>query len=165
MTGVYLADLLRSRTAPLRGLLWCVHAGRPAPELPPAKARSFAVRDGLDPRLCQAMGFRRLGRDGGRVAVRADALERLAREARKLSRQGPFAATPALCGIVDLGEAELGAVLAELGYREQSDDQGSRFEPRKGKSGTKGKAAAKRRRAKTPAHSPFAKLRDLGLAK
>ncbi len=165
MTGVYLADLLRSRTAPLRGLLWCVHAGRPAPELPPAKARSFAVRDGLDPRLCQAMGFRRLGRDGGRVAVRADALERLAREARKLSRQGPFAATPALCGIVDLGEAELGAVLAELGYREQSDDQGSRFEPRKGKSGTKGKAAAKRRRSKTPAHSPFAKLRDLGLAK
>ena len=165
MTGVYLADLLRSRTAPLRGLLWCVHAGRPAPEPPPAKAKSFAVAGGLDPRLCQAMGFRRLGRDGGKLAIRADALERLAREARKLSRQGPFAATPALCGIIDLGEVELGAVLAELGYQKQSDDQGSRFEPRKGKSGTKGKAAAKRRRAKTPAHSPFAKLRDLGLAK
>ena len=149
----------------MRGLLWCVHAGRPAPEPLPAKAKSFAVAAGLDPRLCQAMGFRRLGRDGGKLAIRADALERLAREARKLSRQGPFAATPALCGIIDVEESELGAVLAELGYQKQSDDQGSRFEPRKGKSGTKGKAAAKRRRAKAPEHSPFAKLRDLGLAK
>ncbi len=164
MTGVYLADLLRGRTAPLRGLLWCIHAGRPLPALPPAKARSFAVGGGLDPQLCQAMGFRRLGRDGGKLAVRADALERLAREARKLSRQGAFAPTPALCGIIEAGEAELGSVLTGLGYNEKTDAQGSRFEPRNGKAGTKGKAA-KRRRTKAPAHSPFAKLRDLGLAK
>lgn len=164
MTGVFLVDLLRSRTAPLRGLLWCVHAGRPAPELPPAKAKSFAVGAGLDPRLCQAMGFRRLGRDGGRLAIRADALERLAREARKLSRQGSFAATPALCRLIDAEEAELRAVLSGLGYQETTDDQGSRFETRAGRRGLKGKTAGKRRRGKPPAHSPFAKLRDLGLA-
>jgi len=163
MTGVYLADLLRGRTAPLRGLLWCVHAGRPAPALPPAKAKSVAVGAGLDPRLCQAMGFRRPGRDGGKLAVRADALERLAREARKLARQGPFAATPALCRIIEVEEAGLAAVLTGLGYRETADAQGRRFEARD-RNGGKGKAAAKRRRGKTSAHSPFAKLRDLGLS-
>ncbi len=102
------------------------------------------------------------------MALRADALERLAHEAYRLSEQGCFAPTPKLGRLTGCGEAELETALAAIGYRVRRDDTGvsfARARPRKGPRKAP-KHGAKRGAKKEPgtgpsADSPFAKLRDL----
>jgi hypothetical protein len=98
------------------------------------------------------------------VALRADALERLAHEAYRLSEQGCFAATPKLGRLIGCGEAELETALAAIGYRVRRDDTGVSFgraRPRKApKHGVK-RGAKKGPETSPSADSPFAKLRDL----
>ncbi len=164
LTGVYLPALLRPRPAALRGLLWCLQAGRPAPEPLPLASKSFPAKPALDLRFYLALGYQRLGPAAQALAVRCDALERLAREARKLARQGSFAATPALGQIVEAGEADLALLLTALGYRPVEDESGRSFAARRGNGKAKDRKAQRRGRQPKPEHSPFAKLRDLGLS-
>ena len=86
----------------------------------------FRPGPGLDEALCRALGYRRL-ENGGAVALRADALERLAHEAYRLSEQGFFALTPRLTRLVGCDEAELETVLVALRYRVRRDDTGVSF--------------------------------------
>ena len=168
-TGVFLPALLRDRSAALRGLLWCLHAGRGLPEETlPVKAKSWAADPRRDERYYLALGYQKLAGRETALAVRCDALERLAREARKLGRQGPFTATPALCQIIEADEAGLGLALTALGYRARQDESGTSYELQRGRRPAKpkaAKAAARRRKPRNPEHSPFAKLRDLRLGK
>ena len=121
-----------------------------------------------DERYYLALGYQKLTGGDAALAVRSDALERLSREARKLGRQGPFAATPALRQIIEADEAGLGLALAALGYRTRKDESGTSYELQRGRRPSKPKAtkaAARRRKPRNPEHSPFAKLRDLRLGK
>jgi ATP-dependent RNA helicase SUPV3L1/SUV3 len=167
--SVFLPELLDSDPLGLCALLSAVHRQRPLPELPAPGTRAFEPGPELDETLCRALGYRRLANSGGPgVALRADALERLAQEAYRLSEQGFFAATPRLERLSGCGQAELETALAAIGYRVQRDDTGLSFgraRPRKGthKAPKRGAKRGARKSSETgpSADSPFAKLRDL----
>ncbi len=175
--SVFFPALLRPRAARLRAQLWAARAERPLPPLPAPDALSYRPGEGADEiagpaadeSFCLALGYRCFARGPNVVAVRADALERLANEARKLAVQGSFGPTPALCRLAGCAEDDLVLLLEALGYRAESDASGLSFVPR----GTGGAEAARKKRGrgrarrKAPrgsaasADSPFAKLRDL----
>jgi ATP-dependent RNA helicase SUPV3L1/SUV3 len=177
--SVFYPALLRPRAARLQGWLWAAHAGRPAPALPPSGAPSFrpTLDEGAtaaeEEAFCLAIGYRRIAEDDRVLAVRVDALERLAAAARKLAVQGGFAATPALQRLVGGTAADLALALGALGYRTETDASGLSFVPRRtghaNGDGRKGRArrspgggkATRGRRRPRQADSPFAKLRDL----
>jgi len=173
--SVFLPELLESgpvqpHAAQLCALLCAVHGGRPLPRVPAPGLRVFEPGPDLDESLCRALGYRRLtSGTGPGVALRADALERLAHEAYRLSEQGFFATTPRLARLIGCGERELEIALAAIGYRVHRDDTGvsfSRAQPRNASNrGVKrgaGKRLGPRPSADSPsADSPFAKLRDL----
>jgi ATP-dependent RNA helicase SUPV3L1/SUV3 len=154
---IYFDGLLKPKAAALRGLLWAVQKGG---AVPPAPAEPGAPRDpAIADSAYAAMGYRVLGR---RV-LRVDRVERLAAAARKLARQGPFAASPELAALAHADVAELALMLPSLGYRAVLDTEGGAvtFHTRDRRSA---KPRARRPRGK-PADSPFAKLRELRLAR
>ncbi|MEE9210149.1 MAG: disulfide oxidoreductase, partial [Kiloniellales bacterium] len=168
--SVFLPELLdlgpvRPDPARLCALLRAVQDQRPLPELPAPGTRSFEPGPDLDETLCRALGYRRLASGAGPVvALRADALERLAHEAYRLSEQGCFAPTPKLGRLVGCGAAELETALAAIGYRVQRDDTGVSFGRARARKAPK--HGAKRGARKAPergasADSPFAELRGL----
>jgi ATP-dependent RNA helicase SUPV3L1/SUV3 len=130
--SLFMPKLQHPRMLALRARLWSVRKGCPLPGLPPAGARTFdlsghAGLTGVED-FCHAIGYRRVTRkDGSALAVRADVLERLAREVYKLAEAAKkaedakpdagFAADPTLCRLADSGEADLEALLFALGYR------------------------------------------------
>jgi ATP-dependent RNA helicase SUPV3L1/SUV3 len=162
--SIFLPALLRSRSARLRGMLWALHGKNALPPLPRLGRRVLAPATDLDPGLCQALGYRLLG--GGRtgsVALRADALENLAREARRLAAPGPFALTPRLKEVAG-GAMAAQAALAALGYQVCRLPAGIEIRaPARAANGTAGgRRRARRRDARTAvAGSPFAKLGEL----
>jgi ATP-dependent RNA helicase SUPV3L1/SUV3 len=102
------------------------------------------------------MGYRVLG---PRI-LRVDRVERLAVCIRTLSRQGAFGALPELADLAGCGLADLPAVLEALGYRARaSDAQGPRFR------GRHRPAASRPIPARHDPDSPFAKLKELSLAR
>jgi hypothetical protein len=158
--------------------LWAVQAsgalgsgdGAQWPE-PPA-GRLSAPRDETVPDgFYQAVGYLPLGT---RV-VRADRVEVLAAEARKLARQGPFVPTRSLARLAGLDLADLPGVLTGLGFQASEDAGGLSFAPkrrapgkrwRKPRAGTRQGRGGKAHGGKTRgagADSPFAKLGDLDL--
>ena len=168
---MFLPALLGAGPGRLCALLAAVHGKRPLPELPPPAALAFQPGPGLDEALCRALGYRCLG-NGATVALRADALERLAHEAYRLSEQGFCALTPKLKRLAGCDAAELETVLTALRYQVRRDDTGVSFgraAARKGR-GSGARQASKRAakagtktgtRTGTQSDSPFAKLRDL----
>ena len=164
-----------------RGLLWTVHGGRGrVPAVPPAGRVSVAADAAAPEGFHDAIGYRRLGP----LALRVDIVERIAAEARRLSRAGPFAATPMLGGLAGCSAEEMGAVLVDLGYRRAppGEDGAPRFvappgssrprpaaKPRKpagtnggGKPRNKPKPPERgKRRPRVDPASPFAKLAAL----
>jgi len=162
--SVFLTALLDPGSARLGALLGAVHRQRPLPELPAPGALSFEPGPELDETLCRALCYRRLDQ-GSAIAVRADALERLAHEAYRLSEQGLFAPTRKLERQTGCSAAQLEAVLAALGYRARRTDAGVRFgraRPRKApkRGARRGVKNGKGPGVKPAADSPFAKLRD-----
>ncbi|MFN0042181.1 MAG: helicase-related protein [Alphaproteobacteria bacterium] len=138
----------------LRALLWSVANDRPPPGEVPA-VPSFPAGPAADEDFLASCGYLVLG---GRAA-RVDRLERLAREARALARQGAFQPTARLARTIGGSVAELPAMLLALGYR----DEGGGYAPAR----PKARGARRRRwpRGRVGAGaSPFAKLRDLKLA-
>jgi ATP-dependent RNA helicase SUPV3L1/SUV3 len=163
--AVYLDALLKPRAAGLRGLLWAVMSGAPVPRPPrgTAERRDPAIPDSA----YAAMGWRVLGP----CVLRVDRIERLAAAARRLARQGPFAATPALASLAGCAVEELAAVLPPLGYRAVLGEGGITFHarPRRAERPSDDKPGKRRRARRKPeaaaADGPFAKLRELRLAR
>jgi len=167
--SLFLPALLKPARARLAVLLWAVHRDRDVPDLPSAGALAFAAGPEAEESLCHALGYRRFARPqgGNAVALRADALERLAATAHKLAAQGAFTVTPELKRRAGCSEADLTVVLAGLGYRRQTPGAGAGdhfvLPPRRRK------AAAQRGRGQSRTaggatrsiDSPFAKLREL----
>ena len=171
--SVYVPDLLRPRATRLRALLWKAQADRLGdPALPPPLGkRGVALPAAADvpEGYYAAIGLR----VAGPLAIRADRLEQAAHVARTLARQGPFAATPALCEAAGCTPETIGPVLRALGYRRvESDAEGDAGggppvyakRSRRGERQPRPAAQARRKRAERQrAASPFAKLRELDL--
>jgi ATP-dependent RNA helicase SUPV3L1/SUV3 len=161
--AVYIEPLLKPRPTALRALLWALWTGV-AP--PPVPAGVSAPGDAsISDEAYSAMGYRVLG---PRV-LRIDRVERLAALARRLIRQSPFGATAELAALAGCPIDALPSVLAALGYRAVLAEDGSvrvHARPRRPKR-QRGKADRRRGRrgAEQEIDSPFAKLRDLRLAR
>jgi ATP-dependent RNA helicase SUPV3L1/SUV3 len=165
--SLYLPAALTRRRAALNALLWTLHEGASPPGEAPALDRRVhrGAKEGgalSGPAgYWEAMGYRYFQGEGGGLAIKVEALERLLGEAQKLVRQGPFLATPRLCQVSGLGAAELALVLTGSGYRVCQGPEGPSFS----RAGTRRRAAAggRGRKRRDPAGgSPFAKLRELG---
>jgi ATP-dependent RNA helicase SUPV3L1/SUV3 len=162
---VYLETLLKPRATALRALLWMVWSGATIPKVPEgaAQPRDPAISDPA----YGAMGYRVLGP----LALRVDRLERFAAAARRLARQGPFGATPALAQLAGCSLDTLAAVLPVLGYRAALDsDGGVSFHARSWRDTTVRRSRGAPRRARraprqAEAEGPFAKLKELRLAR
>jgi ATP-dependent RNA helicase SUPV3L1/SUV3 len=153
----------------LKALLWAVHAEQPLP----ADLRDRPLSFPIDPALPESCYLALAYRPMAGLAVRVDALERLSKAAASLARQGPFAPTEALAGLIDCAAEDLPSVLHALGYRRHVADGQVTFALRRRRwgTGTDGGAAAKgrgrrrRRRPVEPGDSPFARLAELRLGK
>ncbi len=157
--AVYLPALLKPRAVALRRLLWSIHHElEDAPRAPKGDARSMAADPILPAGFYETIGYLPVGG----LAVRADSLERLANEARKLARQGPFLATPALAATIGCAPEELSPVLDAIGYHAKGSADEATFEPRR--RARRKPAVAGGRRRHDP-DSPFAKLGELRLGK
>jgi hypothetical protein len=108
----------------------------------------------------------------GGLAVRFEALERLAVMARSLSQQGPFTATESLRQTIDCTPEDLSSALRAMGYRREETAEGESFSRRLPRAGQKADSAPgektaaaprrkRRRRTKAAADSPFALLRQI----
>ena len=167
--SVWFRALLKPAAIETRACLWAVCHGRAGDvPSPPPDAVCVAVERGVPAEFYDAVGFRRVGR----LAVRADRLDTLAKSARKLARQGPFVLTDTLASVVGCSTEDLAGVLKWLGYRPSAPDDtpngGVCFEARR-PAPREGKKSGQRRRRKRGADdgaadldSPFAKLRHLG---
>ncbi len=102
--SLFLPKLQNPRMLALRARLWAIRKGCPLPPLPPEGAKTFDLAQGPGeayadtPALeefCHAIGYRRVTRrDRSAFAVRADVLERLARELYKRATARPQRAQP-----------------------------------------------------------------------
>jgi ATP-dependent RNA helicase SUPV3L1/SUV3 len=183
--SVYLSALGSQRATRLRALLWLVHQGLPpgrgglalvpvpTSAIPVAELDDWLAEAGLPKGngharrdlvggFCRAIGYHRPGRAA--FAQRADALERLARQAHKLSAQGPFTASAALRKAGACGDEELAAILPELGFKRDPSAGELSFLPhevfRRAKQ-KRARAKAARKKSDKNKDSPFAKLQDL----
>jgi ATP-dependent RNA helicase SUPV3L1/SUV3 len=153
--------------AALKQLLWAVHAEVPPP-VQRGRPLSFWPESALPESYYLALGYRLIAG----LAVRADALERLSKAASLLARQGPFAATDALAGLIGSNTDDVAAVLPAIGYRRQADDAHTAFAAprrhRRRRTAVGEQAASRRSRHARPAasgDSPFAPLAQLRFGK
>ena len=145
---------LAAAAVQLRGLLWALSSGQPVPPIP--KGTAAARNPAISASAYAAMGYRVLG---NRV-LRLDRVERVAAHARALARQSAFEALPELAFLAGCAREDLSGVLTDLGYRVVLlDGQVVGFRPaRRG-------PARRRRDIALQADSPFAKLKELTLAR
>ena len=118
--SIWLPALADRAAAALAALLWAVQGGVEPPPPPARRSLSFARDPALPPGFYLAVGYRVLGD----LAIRVDALERLAQAARQLARQGPFPASEPLRALAGCAAAQVPAVLVALGYRQRRDAGG-----------------------------------------
>ncbi|MBI3446320.1 MAG: disulfide oxidoreductase [Magnetospirillum sp.] len=114
--SVYIPALLKPVAQDLRALLWSIRTGRAAPEAPGIRP-ALMVPEEAPEDFYAAIGFAVLGR----VAVRADLLERFAAEARALARTSPFRPSNSMVSSLGLKTAQAEAVLEGLGYARGED--------------------------------------------
>jgi ATP-dependent RNA helicase SUPV3L1/SUV3 len=163
--SIYLPALLKPRPREAAALLQGLRAGearggRGALPMPEGNPEAWTPPPGLAEADLRALGYRQFENAAGRVAVRADALERLAFAALKRGRAGPFApdaelARPLGGRAEEAGDA-LAIVLPALGYWiveaaegrtfHSRPPKGGRRQTRPPKDGAKRPAAGRRRR-------------------
>jgi ATP-dependent RNA helicase SUPV3L1/SUV3 len=154
--SVYMPALQRPAAMRLRALLWSVHNLQPLVPFEATRGVIAAPTEQLRA-LAAACGYRPMRG----LAIRVDRLEKLAAEARRLARVGPFGVTPGLAGLIDGEPTDIETLLTAIGYRRQIDVTGVSFVP-------EGRRRAQRRTAvagAAAAASPFAVLRDLARVK
>ena len=161
--SLFLPDLLRQRSMDLRSLLWSIQQERPRPMQP--RGPLIIARSGGDAAeeaaegYWLAAGYRLLSRGTVAAAIRADSLERVAREARRLADQGAFAASQTLLSLAGGDGSVLTLLMAELGYRAKEEDGVTLFTPRRAERPAQKPKRKLRRKAKED--SPFAMLSKL----
>ena len=162
--SVFLPGLLGKRADTLRRRLVAAHY-RAAPDL--AVGAAFAEDASAAPAgFWLAAGYIKTGT----AAIRADALERLAAEAFKLGKQGPFSMTAAVRNILGAPDAITEAALAALGFRAKEENGVVSYALRRKrptKPAAKSRKPGKRKTAAKPEAdpaSPFAKLKELNLS-
>jgi ATP-dependent RNA helicase SUPV3L1/SUV3 len=124
--SVWIRTVQNARAARLAQMLLALYRGRAAPPPPSRRPVSFVPHPEDDAAAMHAAGYRLVGP----LAVRIDALERLAAGAAKLGEQGPFAATDALAATVGVEAVALAPVLQALGYRRHGSGPDATFERR-----------------------------------
>jgi ATP-dependent RNA helicase SUPV3L1/SUV3 len=163
--SVWFPSLLKADATALKALLWATEAERELPPVPGDRPPSLARQGSLPESYYLAIGYRGVGR----LAVRVDALEQLAKAAYLLARQGPFAPTAALAALIAAPEDALGGVLAGLGYRRQGRSIDATYvgarTPAADGAAARTRPGRKRRRRPRPADSPFATLKELRFGK
>jgi ATP-dependent RNA helicase SUPV3L1/SUV3 len=117
--SVYVQSLLKRKAMEIRGALWSVHAGVRPLAVPPADGRP-ALRPEGDWRALKAMGYRGVGG----MAVRADVLEAVSADLRKLARRPGPAALDAVLSRLGCTRDEVIAVVRGLGFRVRRDADG-----------------------------------------
>lgn len=101
--------------------------------------------DGVPRALHLAIGYLRLGR----LAVRVDMAERLAAAVRKAARAGAFQVSEEMLSLAGASHEDMGAILADLGYRRAGEKDGKPTYLRRRKHGRQdGAKEAARRRGK-----------------
>jgi ATP-dependent RNA helicase SUPV3L1/SUV3 len=111
--SLWVRDVQNEKAALLAQMLLALHRGRAAPPVPRRRPLSFVPPADDDAAALQAAGYRLIGG----IAIRVDALERLAGAAAKLGEQSAFAITAALASSVGIEPDRLAPVLQSLGYR------------------------------------------------
>ncbi len=142
----------------------------PCPEGDPA---AFAPPRELNEADLRALGYRLFENAAGRLALRADVLERLAYAALKRGRGGAFTPDAELTRLVGGEARNLAVALPALGYWTVDSEDGRSFHSRPPKGGRRSTKAPKtsRGRAKAPQapsrpeDSPFAALAALKTGK
>jgi ATP-dependent RNA helicase SUPV3L1/SUV3 len=114
---VFVPALRNHRSLPLRAVLWRVFAGHARELKLPAPALSHPRGAGDEPGLMAALFYL----PAGPRHVRADRLERLAREAFRRGRGGAFAVDPAWTALIGAPAEEIEGVLRGLGLRLRVD--------------------------------------------
>ncbi|HEY7609444.1 MAG TPA: helicase-related protein [Alphaproteobacteria bacterium] len=153
---VYMPRLQNGPVMKLGALLWALFNGRATealPELPNGPRAWIRTAADWPDAFYRALGYCRTGA----MALRADRMEALAAAARRLARQGAFAATPALAGAAGCPLKGLPEALKALGYRCQKGEGGGVYS-------AEAENQRARRRAGEPAAnpcSPFAQLKSL----
>ena len=165
---IWIAGIAGAEATRIKAILWAVQAGHqitPPPAMQgPSLVRERALPDGY----YLAVNLRPVGA----LAVRFEALERLAIMARALSQQGPFTVTESLRQTIDCAPEDLSAALRAMGYRREETAEGETFARRLPRSAQKTQTAPgekkpavprrkRRRRTKPAADSPFALLRQI----
>ncbi len=157
--ALYLPALLKPAPIALKTLLWSVHHDMGDIIIPPPPGRlSLALDPAVPEAYYAAIGYRVFGR----LAVRADRIDRAAPEVRHLARSGPFVPSPRLLSLIGCRREEIAPVLAALGYRPQPGEGEPRYVTRRRRK------AGRRARGEAAAgteDSPFAALRELRLVR
>jgi ATP-dependent RNA helicase SUPV3L1/SUV3 len=122
--SVWVRPVQNAQAAKLAQMLLALYRGRAAPPAPQRRPLSFVPHPEDDAAAMHAAGYRL----AGPLAVRIDALERLAAAAATLGEQGPFAATDALAAAVGATTEALAPVLQSLGYRRHGNGAEATFE-------------------------------------
>ena len=123
---VHVPRLQNGPTMKLGALLWSLFNGRAPealPELPNGPRAWIRTAAEWPDAFYRALGYCRTGG----TALRADRLEALAAAARRLARQGAFAATPALGAAAGLPLKVVPEALLALGYRHRPGEGGGTF--------------------------------------
>ena len=153
---VYMPRLQNGPAMKLGALLWALFHGRAPdtmPELPNAPRAWIRAATDWPDAFYRALGYCRVGG----VALRADRMEALAAAARRLARQGAFAATPALASAAACPLKALPDALTALGYRFTPGEAGGVFRARAENRHARSRGAEP---AVNPC-SPFARLKAL----
>ncbi len=151
-TCVYMPALRRGERPALRGLLWSLHRQSAAPEAPAHDSNTCLAPPGVDRSFYLAIGCCSLPG----LAIRAEALERLAQDVFRLGKGGPFKASARLLGHVDGDAARLKTALDALGHSLQRDAEGFQVSRRR-----RSARKARTRPLRDAASSPFDILRSL----
>ncbi|KIL97439.1 ATP-Dependent DNA Helicase [Paramagnetospirillum magnetotacticum MS-1] len=140
--GLYIPALFKPKAQGLRALLWSIHAGLPAPEIPGHRP-AVMVAPGAPNVFYEAVGYGVLGK----VAVRRDVAERFAALARASAHHGAFQPSHEMHSALGLGVEATESVLEALGYVRAEDGFRTGRKPRR------------KVRPEKPSDSPFAVLK------
>ncbi len=155
---IYVAGLLPPRGMALRCALWAAHHEIPMPQIEAGDVISQRPLPGLPAAFFLSLGYV----IAGPVAVRIDRIEALIRRLARFARQGPYLASAADLAIIAVDPPTFAAVIEASGFvaEHAGDTVTVRLRGRRKRNGNK-----RTPRPRADADSPFARLRELQLAR
>ena len=155
---VYVRQLLTTNTARLRSALWAAHHDTPVPRADYNTQFSCVPQPDIPADLYLCLGYAVVGPR----AVRVDRLESLIRRLTRYARQGPYQTMAADLAIVGTDLQALAGIADAVGFVTERTDNDLTVRLR----GRRRRAGRKRgQRKQWQSDSPFARLRDLQIAR